>query len=241
MPAEGDNSKNSDSLQRNGREFFMRMVIFANGELHHPEQARSLAQAGDYLIAADGGLRHMLALGLTPNLVIGDMDSLEAREMAEIASASVEVIRHPQEKDQTDLELAVIEAAERGGNPIVITAALGGRLDMTIANLMVLARSDLATVQISIVDGPQEVCIIRKNRQIDGNVGDSVSLLAVSGPARSIRTEGLRYPLRDEMLHPEETRGISNVMLAKQANIWVEHGLLLCIHTRHSENKIQKE
>jgi thiamine pyrophosphokinase len=193
-----------------------------------------MIQPGDYLIAADGGLRHMRTLGITPNMVIGDMDSLDEREIAEIAGAPAEVIRHPREKGQTDLELAVAEAAARGGNPIIITAALGGRLDMTIANLMLLASDNLAGNDISIIDGPQEAFIIRGHHQLTGEKGDSVSLLAVGGPAQNIRTEGLRYPLRDEALQTGETRGISNVMSAEQADIWVKEGVLLCIHTHQN-------
>lgn len=213
----------------------MRIVIFANGELNFPTQTRAMIQPGDYLIAADGGLRHMRTLGITPNMVIGDMDSLDEREIAEIAGAPAEVIRHPREKDQTDLELAVAEAAARGGNPIIITAALGGRLDMTISNLMLLASDNLAGSDVRIKDGPQEAFIIRGHRQVTGEKGDSVSLLAVGGLAQDIRTEGLRYPLRDEAFQTGETRGISNVMAAEQAEIWVNEGMLLCIHTHQNE------
>ncbi len=215
----------------------MRTVIFANGELSFPEETRALIQPGDYLIAADGGLRNMQSLGLTPNILVGDMDSLDEREVAEILSNSAELIQHAREKDQTDLELAVAEAAGRGGNPIIITAALGGRLDMTIANLMLLAADDLKNADIRIHDGSQEAFIVRGHRKVVGKKGDRLSLVAVGGPARGIRTEGLRYPLSDEALHTGETRGISNVMSADQADIWVAEGILLCIHTHQIEEQ----
>ena len=215
----------------------MRTVIFANGELSSPEKTRALIQPGDYLIAADGGLRNMQSLGIKPNMLVGDMDSLDEREVAEISSNSAELIQHPREKDQTDLELAVAEAAARGGNPIIITAALGGRLDMTIANLMLLANDDLKGCDLRIHDGSQEAFIVRGHRKVAGKKGDRVSLLAIGGLARGIRTDGLRYPLRDETLHTGETRGISNVMSAHQADIWVTDGMLLCIHTLQIEEQ----
>jgi len=215
----------------------MRTVIFANGELSSPDKTRALIRPGDYLIAADGGLRHMRTLGITPNLLIGDMDSLNEREIVEFAGAPAEVIRHPREKNQTDLELAVAEAVARGGNPVIITAALGGRLDMTLANLLLLASDNLAGSDVSIIDGPQEAFIIRGHSQVTGKKGDSVSLLAVGRPAQGIRTEGLNYPLRGEALQTGETRGISNVMAAEQADIWVKEGILLCIHTHQNEEQ----
>jgi len=213
----------------------MRTVIFANGEFNHPEKVRDLIQTEDYLIAADGGLKHVHTLGLSPNLVIGDMDSMGSPETSLIATTPVETIRFPAEKDETDLELAVAEAVKRGGNPILITGALGGRLDLTIANLMLLSHPNLDGVNISIVDGIQEVFVIREHGQVNGAAGDGVSLLALNGPALGVCTAGLQYPLQDEALNPEQARGVSNVMLGEQAEIWVRQGGLLCIHTRKNQ------
>lgn len=210
----------------------MRIVIFANGEFKYPELVRSLIQPDDFLIAADGGLNHIKSIGLKPDLVIGDFDSINNDEVLRLDEQVIEIKRFPVEKNQIDLELAIEEAITRGGDPILITSATGGRLDLTLANVMCLLDSRLAQIDIRLDDGFEEVFLIRQYASIEGNPGDIVSLLAVNGAVQGIRTEGLRYPLINEALYPEQSRGVSNVMLAQQARIWVKDGFLLCIHTR---------
>ncbi len=213
-----------------------RAWIFANGELANPEALRGLIDPGDFLVAADGGLHHMRRLGLLPGLVIGDLDSLERAEIAQLETERVPVERHPVHKDETDLELTVEAVLRAGYTQIFIVGALGGRLDMTLANIFLLALPGLAGVDARLEDGVEEVFLIRpvpgEGRTILGQPGDGVSLLPWGGPARGIRTGGLYYPLRGETLYPERTRGVSNVMVDPQAQVSLEEGLLICIHNR---------
>ena len=213
----------------------MRTVIFANGELNHPRMAREMVLPGDYLIAADGGLRHMRTLGLSPHLVIGDMDSIDPTELDRLKQNGVLVLQFPAHKDQTDLELALNEALARGGNPIFVMGALGGRLDLTIANIMLMMNPDLRQVDVRIVDGLQELYFIHGHAIVEGTPGERVSLLAFDGPVTGIRTFGLAYPLQDEVLYPQQARGVSNVLQGERAEIWVRQGHLLCIHSRGDE------
>src|SRR6266536_1254484 len=104
-----------------------RIVIFANGELPDPEKARLLLQDGDYLICADGGTRHALALGVRPNLIIGDLDSVEQGVVQKFRDEGVNVESYSRDKNETDLELAIQRAIEFKPNQIIIIAALGGR------------------------------------------------------------------------------------------------------------------
>ncbi len=207
-----------------------RAIIFANGELVDPAEARSLIEPGDFLVAADGGARRLAALGLTPVLVVGDLDSLSADEVLALREVGSEILKFPAEKDETDLELALLETVRRGYGQIFIAAALGGRLDQTLANVFLLALPELAGVDARLHDGREEAFLIREVGVIHGQAGEIVSLLPLFGPAESIRTTGLRYPLRGETLLPERSRGISNEMLGEQAEVRLEKGVLLCIH-----------
>ena len=72
-----------------------RIIIFANGELPDLEKARLLLHPDDYIICADGGTRHALTLGLTPNLVIGDMDSIERNKLQELQKVGVAIELFP--------------------------------------------------------------------------------------------------------------------------------------------------
>jgi thiamine pyrophosphokinase len=218
-----------------------RAWIFANGVQLHLEAVRALVRAEDYRVAADGGLHHLRRLSLEPDLVIGDLDSLEPAEIEQLKKDGVRIEQHPVHKDETDLELAVETVLRAGYTTVLILGALGGRLDMTLANIFLLALPELAGIDIRLEDGLEEVFLIHSARSandpggvIDGQPGDQVSLLPLGGPARGILTQGLYYPLNGETLYPERTRGVSNQMLGPQARVTLDEGQLICIHTRQS-------
>ncbi|GIV62979.1 MAG: thiamine pyrophosphokinase [Bellilinea sp.] len=211
---------------------YTRAVIFANGELADGAAVQRWLRPDDFLIAADGGLHHLRALGLQPHLVIGDLDSLSADEVAALQQAGVQVQQHPAEKDETDLELAIQYALQQGFKQMRVVAALGGRLDQTLANLALLEMPGLEGVDIRLDDGREEILIIRDQAVVEGQPGDTVSLLAMNECTKGIVTSGLKYALNHETLCPNRTRGISNEMTGERAEIRLLTGRLLCMHTR---------
>ncbi len=209
-----------------------RIVIFANGNLPDLERARSLLHPDDTILCADGGTHHALALGLQPDLIIGDMDSLTRPEWESLERAGVPIELFPHEKDETDLELALGRALERGATSLLIIGALGLRLDQTLANLALLSDPRLAGLDARLDDGVEEAVFCRTQVQVEGVKGDTVSLIPWGGPALDVQTEGLHWLLRGETLHPDKTRGISNQMLAATARVSLGSGLLLVVHRR---------
>lgn len=209
-----------------------RVLIFANGMIENDQVVAQLARSAGLLVAADGGARHLTRLGLRPDLLVGDLDSLSAAEVDALDRTGVEILRYPPEKDETDLELAIQAALARGCTDLVIIAALGGRLDQTLGNIFLLGLPVLQAVQARLDDGRDELFLIRGQGHVEGQAGDVVSLLPLGGPARGIRTSGLRYPLQGETLYPERTRGISNVLTNEHAHVELRDGVLICIHTR---------
>lgn len=209
-----------------------RAVIFVNGELRDAEALRQLLQPDDFLVAADGGLRHVFALGLTPHLLIGDLDSVRVDQVAEMEKQGVEIRRFPPEKDETDLELAVRAVQTAGYGAVLLVAATGGRLDQTLGSLYLLTDPAWQDGWVRLEDGREEVFLIRKTGQVHGIKGDVVSLLPVDEKASGITTQGLAYPLSNDTLFRCQTRGISNVMREETATIHVGQGALFCIHTR---------
>lgn len=213
----------------------MRAVIFVNGAFNEPQRVRDLLRADDLIIAVDGGTRHAWEVGAEPQLVVGDLDSLTADEQQRLRSAGVEVSSFPPRKDRTDLELALHRAVSEGVSAIVIVAALGGRIDQTMANLLLLTLPELRDVDVRIAEGAQEAFLIRDEARIDGQPGDTVSLIPLRGDATGITTEGLEWPLDDAQLRFGATRGVSNVLTAEQASVRVRRGLLFCVITHASE------
>ena len=209
----------------------MRIIIFANGNLPNLEKARALIRPDDFILCADGGTRHAIALGLTPNVIIGDLDSVTDKERRKMKELGVEVIQHPTDKNETDLELAINHALTLNSSQILILAALGGRMDQTLANIALLSNLRLATFNIKLVDGVEELFFCHDQAKIEGRIGDIVSLIPWQGEVTGVFTENLRWHLDHETLYPEKTRGISNEMTAEIATVTIRSGLLLVVHT----------
>ena len=217
-----------------------RIIIFANGELPDLDAARTLLQAGDYLIAADGGANHLLKMGILPEIVIGDLDSVDEDTLFQLTSAEVNIEQYSEDKDETDIELALGYAVEMRPSAILIVGGLGGRLDQTLANLSILTDPMLPKIDIRLDDGLEEAFFCRVSAEKGGQVevrgrsGDTVSLIPWHGPVEGVSTEGLQWPLYGETLYPDKSRGISNVMLSESASVKIENGLLLVVHRRKS-------
>ena len=211
-----------------------RAIIFVNGHLPDFEAARCLIRPDDFLIAADGGTCHALALGLLPSIVIGDLDSLTPDDRQRLEGSGVEIRQYPPDKNETDLELALRTALEADYRSILILAALGDRLDQTLGNLALLTAPSLVEVDVRLDDGVEEAYFVRTQADIQGCPGDTVSLIPWGGLSEGVTTEGLRWPLRGETLRPDKTRGMSNEMLAEIATISLKSGLLLVIHRRQN-------
>lgn len=209
-----------------------RIIIFANGELPDLEKARALLQRDDYIICADGGTRHALALDIKPDLIIGDMDSAEKEQLQEFREAEVSMELFPHDKNETDLELAIHRAVELNPAQIIIIAGLGGRLDQTLANITLLTDIRLSNIDIRLDDGVEESFLCRDQVQVRGRTGDIVSLIPWGGAVSEVQTTNLKWPLHRETLLPDRTRGISNEMLGESATISIGSGLLLIVHRR---------
>jgi thiamine pyrophosphokinase len=212
-----------------------RIIIFANGELPDLDKARAILRKDDYILCADGGTRHALALGLTPNIVIGDMDSIQKGQWQELEKAGVSIELFPHDKNETDLELAIQRAIELEPNQIVIVAALGGRLDQTLANITLLTSLQLSTFNLRLDDGVEEILFCWDQVEVHGRSGDIVSLLPWGAPVHGVQTKRLKWILNGETLYPEKTRGISNEMVSDTASIEINSGSLLIIHRRKSQ------
>jgi thiamine pyrophosphokinase len=209
----------------------MRVIVFANGILANFQSAQAIIRPDDVLIAADGGARHCQRLGLIPQVVIGDFDSLTEDELSRLADSGVEIVRYPARKDFTDLELALQHAVALGAGEILILGALGARWDQTLANLLLPAAAAFRAIPVRLMDGAQEIALIRPGETLTlrGQPGDTVSLIPLGEAVCGVTTQGLEYPLVAEPLNFGSTRGISNVLQAQEATVSLETGLLLCV------------
>ena len=222
----------------------MKALLVGNGRVPSRTSVPADVFAGVALvIAADGGAAACEALGLRPDLVIGDLDSAEPAVVRRLAGAGVEVRRVPAEKDESDLELALEAAIERGADRVVVLGALGGpRVEHALSAIGLLVAAWRRGVEVVLVDdrstlrllGPRAPDAPVARLDIAGEPGDFVSLFPWGGDALGVATEGLRYPLRDEPLAMGPSRGLSNELLGPAASVRCRSGRLLVIHTRRS-------
>jgi len=185
--------------------------------------------AGALVVAADGGADAALALGLRVDVAIGDFDSIAPETLVAFEAAGTRLERHPAAKDATDLELALDEAVRLGARRILTLGSDGGRLDHLLGTLVLLAADRYAGVELDALLGEAHVHVIRSERTLAGEPGETISLFALGGPAAGIATAGLRYPLDGETLPPGTSRGVSNEFAAAEARIALESGVLLAI------------
>jgi thiamine pyrophosphokinase len=162
------------------------------------------------------------------------MDSIDPAILDRLAARGTEVERHPADKEESDLELAISRAVAAGADEVLILGALRGeRLDHELANLLLLVDREWDGIDLKVVRGGTTVSSLRgrSHRELGGAAGDLVTLLPV-GDATGVRTDGLRYPLVGETLQAGRSRGVSNEVEHAPASVSLEGGTLLIIETR---------
>lgn len=184
------------------------------------------------LIAADGGLDHALRLGLAVDVVVGDMDSVSPASLASIPKAHQ--IRHPTDKNATDLELSVDFALERGGEHLIVVGGAGGRLDHVLGNASVLCANRYAALDIDWISSAGRATVVRSHLDLHGVPGEVVSLIPMGGDAQGVSTEGLRWRLEGATVRFGTGLGLSNEFGAPVARVSLTGGVLFVIQPQPS-------
>src|SRR5690625_4159019 len=188
------------------------VVVVAGGPGATPPVDAACLPVGARVIAADSGLDHARRLGLTVELVVGDLDSVTPAALAAAEAEGTRVERHPVAKDQTDLELALDHAIGHSPGEVTVIATAGGRLDHLLAVVSVIAAPAYAAATMHAWIGGTFTAVVRPGQpaSLVGPVGSLVTLLPWAGPALGVSTRGLAYPLTGEDLMLGTSRGVSN-------------------------------
>lgn len=215
----------------------MTTLIFANGEIDALDWVRPYLAEASWVVAADGGSRFLFMLEHLPDVTVGDLDSVSAEIKRWLRDGGCKIITFPPEKDEIDLELTLHYVVERCEDPILIFGASGGRLDQSIANLLLLAQPDFIDRDIRLVEQYQSAFVTRTVARFNAKAGDTISLVPLGGDALIANSENLKWPLHDSTLRWSYARGISNVMTGDRASVTVADGTLLCIHIDQRWNR----
>jgi thiamine pyrophosphokinase len=204
-----------------------RALIIANGEMPDAAFLRSQLEPETLVVCADGGANTARELGIRPDAIVGDLDSVLPETLAHFQDVPVHVDRA---EDATDLEKCVAWTIAQDRDEIVITGALGQRLDHAVGNLGVLPKFHRQAT-IRIVDVCGTLSYIGREVRFDANTGDVVSLIPLNR-CEGITTSGLRYALDGEALELGTREGTSNVVTSTPVTIRVERGHLLLYRLR---------
>ena len=210
-------------------------VVVPNGPGRLSGLALEATREADLVIAANGGARRLLELGIQPHYLVGDVDSLPEKAASELLTSGCQVRRYPATKDETDTELAIALALEQGARDVDLVGATGGlRLDHSMANVLLLAADWPMGVRLRLLEAAAIALVLHTGQSVHlkGKIGDIVGLLPLVSPTRGITTRGLQYALDRDDLAFGRARGVSNVLTSPVASVSITEGILLVIHQR---------
>lgn len=201
-------------------------VIFAGAEVN--DISRIDFDEDTFVICADGGYDNAVKFGIVPDMAMGDFDTIDS---GKITGCDVKI--YPPEKDDTDTMIAVKTALEMGYDEIIITGALGGRLDHTIANIQTLMYISENNAH-GIIIGDSDVVTIQKNsKHIYNRIeGYTFSMFSMITRSEGITTSGLKYNLDNGFLENTFPLGVSNQFIDEKCEIEVKNGILLIIFSK---------
>ncbi len=210
----------------------MTCVIFCGGRIADYSYIKKYVGDASLIISADSGAHHCRALGIVPDLLVGDFDSVSSDDFCALEKAGAKAVRFPAEKDMTDSELAVEIAIDRGCSRIILLGAIGSRLDHSVSNLFLLKKLHDANVDGIIADEKNEVRLISDYITLRREDDVFVTLLPINGTATGVTTRGLYYPLDNAVLAAGSSRGVSNRFSEEEAYVEVKNGCLLVVVSR---------
>ena len=197
------------------------------------QQMKALVESEDYtsMIAVDGGMQAFYDLGIVPDLLIGDFDSVSPRVLKHFLNLEVYKEAFPTKKDMTDSELAIgrIGQKMKAGDRLDLLGMTGSRLDHTLANIFLLER--FAALNMRILQPTNLMCLARSSMIIPKNGFQYISLVPLSDEVRGITISGVAYPLLEHILKRGDTLGVSNEILELEAQLSFEEGILMVVQS----------
>lgn len=210
----------------------MKALIFAGGNVKDYTSLKVYVKDVDFIICADSGTHHALKMGIIPDLIVGDLDSINSKALSKVKEMGIEIAEFPPEKDYTDTDLAIRIAQEKGASEAILIGGIGDRPDHSLANILLLVQYNKMGLKLRLVGENWEIFLIDKKAEIFGEKGDLLSLIPISPKVTGITTYGLYYPLKKASLYLGQALGISNVLLKDKATVQLEEGLVFAVKHR---------
>ena len=202
----------------------MNILIIAAGNSNNPQKLLEYADAADYIICADAGYEHAKSVGIVPDILVGDFDSL-----SEKPAEFLRVVKLPVEKDETDTLYALRFAFSKGATKIVLYGGIGSRFDHSYANICLLHHAMIRDIPMVVTDGTTEVYLTDSQLTLKGKKDQTISIYAFSDICQGVSLRGFYYPLENVLLEKYNIIGTSNLITEDVAEISVSDGNLLIV------------
>ena len=210
----------------------MKALIISNGIIEDYEELKILIKQSNMVVCADGGGQHAYDIGMLPNVIIGDFDSINPTILNYFKENNIKIHTYPCDKNETDTQLAVQYAVDNGAKEIILVGCVGTRFDHTFANVSLLIWLMKRGIRGVIINKNNEINVIDRYIELYGSIGEKVSLLAITPMITGIHTKGLKYALEDGELSFDNPRGISNELIATKAEVVIRDGMMLVIKAK---------
>ncbi len=208
--------------------------ILAGGPTHNVPDLKEYEHSVDHWIGVDKGAYHLISNGIHPLISFGDYDSLADQELEELKAAGAELLTYPEEKDKTDLELALDWVLEQKPSACYIFGATGGRLDHEMAAIHLLKKGLTGHSELKMIDNSNLIQLVGpgKHKFFNNSHYPYFSLLSLSEAVEDLTVTGVKYPLANARLNQSVSLGVSNIVTEPTAEITFHEGLLLVIRSR---------
>lgn len=207
----------------------MRAIIVAGGTVKNPEIIKGFANENSIIIACDKGLNYIHKAGLMPDVILGDFDSVDKNILDYYKNKAKDVFAYPVKKDNTDTELGIFAAEDKGADDIVLIGASGTRLDHIIANIQILLPLLKKGIRARLVDENNIVELVSHRLVIENKKGSYISLLPFTETVEGLTTQGLEYALDNKDITVGTSLTVSNVVIADRAEVTLKKGVIISI------------
>lgn len=211
----------------------MKAVIFAGARIENYDFCGEYLRDADCVICCDAGMHHAKALGIEPDYIVGDFDSVRADILEEYRAKNIPMRQFPARKNETDMELGIFLALEQGADDLILFGGIGDRFDHTLANAHYLLALRKKSVRARLVDEKNCVEVIDRHLTLHGKIGELVSTIPLSMEVKGITLKGFSYPLTDfDLKLDDDYIAVSNVLAAEEAEIDIKEGYLFVIRAK---------
>lgn len=205
-------------------------LLFAGAQITDYSFYEAQKIKSDIVICCDSGMHHTKVLGIRPDYIVGDFDSVNPEVLEEYKREGIEVYQFPAHKDRTDLQIGIALALEKGATDLTILGGIGSRFDHTLANAHLLYGLLKRGIRARLVNENNAVQLIDKELIVKKESWVYVSLIPLSMKVSGVTLTGFAYPLTDYTLHmDEELLAVSNELIAEEGRITITDGYLFVI------------